>query len=250
MHAMNAIPYPQHQGQNAAQPLVRPATPSVWTPAHHFHRIHDPAGFAWLNGLLVGKTDESVPMGRCFGMEVGYVALDMLLWFPHEMVLAIPFLQAVPPEYFLVCNAGGLRWWCFVVLRRGSIPIALVFDVDPSVLLIAGIGLRETNVDAKTGAVSRGRDFGYAPNPAVLCPMDAAPIRFDRFSPATREYFCIREAGGKANESTLADMLAARALPSPTAAIEVSVGTPALGLNMRINEDEALARSLDSLGGS
>ena len=253
MHPMNAaIPYPQHQstGQCLAQPGVLPATGHAWTAAHHFHRIHDPAGFTWLDGLPVGKTQTTVPMGRCFGMDVAYVALDLLLWFPAEMVLAIPFLDTVPPEYFLACNAGGQRWWCFVVLRKGITPTALVFDVDPSVLLIAGLGLRETDVDAQTGAVTCRRDFGYSPNAAVLCPMDATPIRYERLSPGTREYFCIQEVGGPHGEPTLAHVLAPRRLPPATAAMEVSIGTPALGLRMRVNEDQALVRYLDSLSGA
>ena len=246
MHPMNAA-IPFLQGQGLAQPVVLPAANRAWTPAHHFHRIHDPACFAWLDGLPGGKTQATVPMGRCFGMDVAYVALDLLLWFPVETVLAIPFLDAVPPEYFLVCNAGGQRWWCFVVLRRGTMPTALVFDVDPSVLLIAGLGLRETEVDALTGAVARGRDFGYPPNAAVLCPMDATPIRYERLSPGTREYFCIREVGGPGGEPTLADVLTQRGQPSVAPAMEVSIGTPALGLRVRINEDQALVRYLDSL---
>ena len=253
MHPLNAsIPYPQHQpkGKGLEQPGVLPATGYAWTAAHHFHRIHDPAGFAWLDGLPSGMTQATVPIGRCFGMDVAYVALDLLLWFPVEIVLAIPFLDAVPPEYFLVCNAGGQRWWCFVVLRRGTIPTALVFDVDPSVLLIAGLGLRETEVDALTGAVARGRDFGYPPNAAVLCPMDATPIRYERLSPRTREYFCIRAVGGLGGEPTLADVPTPRGQPPVALAMEVSVGTPAMGLRVRINEDQALMRFLDSLAAS
>lgn len=253
MHPLNAaIPYSQHQptGQGLVQPGVLPATSHAWTAAHHFHRIHDPAGFAWLDGQPRGKTQGALPMGRCFGIDVAYVALDLLLWFPAEMVLAIPFLDAVPPEYFLTCNTGGQRWWCFVVLRKGAIPTALVFDVDPSVLLIAGLGLRETEVDARTGAVTRGRDFGCLPNAGVLCPMDTTPIRYERLSPGTREYFCIREVDGPDCAPTLADVLAPRRQPPVTAAIEVSMGTPALGLRMRVNEDQEMVRCFDSLGAS
>jgi hypothetical protein len=253
MHPMNnAISQSmrQSQGPGLAQPMALPAANQAWTPAHHFHRIHDPAGFAWLDGLPDGKTQATVPMGRCFGMDVAYVALDLLLWFPAEMVLAIPFLDSVPPEYFLACNASGQRWWCFVVLRKGNMPTALVFDVDPSVLLIAGLGLRETEVDVGTGAVTHRRDFGYSPNAAVLCSMDTAPIRYERLSPATREYFCIREVEGIGGTPTLADVLASRHQPLVTSAMEVSIGTPALGLRMRINEDQALVRYLDSLGAS
>ncbi len=240
-----AIPFPQ--GQGPALPVVLPAANPAWTPAHRFHRIHDPAGFAWLDGLPSGKTQTTVPMGQCFGIDVAYVALDLLLWFPVEMVLAIPFLDAVPPEYFLVCNAGGQRWWCFVVLRGGTMPTALVFDVDPSVLLITGLGLRETEVNAQTGAVARGRDFGFSPNAAVLCPMDAAPIRYERLSPATQEYFCIREVGDLGGEPTLADVPILRGQPPVASSMEVSIGTPALGLRVRINEDKALVRYLNSL---
>jgi hypothetical protein len=250
MHAMNPIPNSQHQAQSAVQPVVLPAAPNVWTPAHHFHRIHDPAGFAWLNGLPVGKTEATVPMGRCFGMDVGYVALDLLFWFPNEMVLAIPFLEAVPPEYFLVCNEGGRRWWCFVVLRKGTQPTALVFDVEPSVLLIAGLGLRETNVDMQKNDVSRGRDFSYAPNSAVLCPMESAPIRYERLSPNTQEYFCLREVEAfddLARTRGPAGVWALRNLPPDVVPLEISIGTPLLGLRMRVNEDEALMRCVNSL---
>lgn len=251
MHPLNAaISYPQHQptGQGLAQPGMLPVTSHAWAAAHHFHRIHDPAGFAWLDGLPLGKTQATLPMGCCFGMDVAYVALDLLLWFPAEMALAIPFLDTVPPEYFLACNAGGQRWWCFVVLRRGTMPTALVFDVDPSVLLIAGLGLRETAVDARTGVAARRRDFDYPPNAAVLCPIDATPIRYERLSPATREYFYIQEVEGPGGTPTLADVLAPHRQPPATAAMEVSIGTPALGLRMRVNEDQALVRCLDSLG--
>ena len=182
-------------------------------------------------------------------MDVVYLALDALHWFPNEMVLAIPFLDAAPAEYFLACNEGGERWWCFVVLRKGTRPTALVFDVCPSVLLIAGLGLRETFIELQSAAVSRGRDFDYRPNAAVLCPMDSLPIRYQRLSPDTREYFSIREAGelGSATATpTLADMLW-HPRPPAAAAMEVSIGTPALGLRMRVNEDEALMRYLDSL---
>ena len=179
-----------------------------------------------------------------------YLALDLLHWFPSETVLAIPFLEVPPPEYFLVCNSGGQRWWCFVLLRqRADKACALVFEVDPSVLLIAGLGLRETDIN-QDGTVTRGRDFSLAPNAAVLCPKDNRAIRFERLSPQTQEYFCVYEGGepgGGANSSTLADVLGARNLPQ-TAPVEVSLGTRTLGLRMRVNADEALMRLVDSLG--
>ena len=244
MPTMNAFPSPE-----AAPPTALPAAPAVWTSAHYFHRIHDPVSFAWLNSLDP-KAVQGKPFSvKCFGMDVVYLALDVLHWFPNEMVLAIPFLDAAPAEYFLACNEGGERWWCFVVLRKGTQPTALVFDVCPSVLLIAGLGLRETFIELQSAAVSRGRDFDYRPNAAVLCPMDSLPIRYQRLSPDTREYFSIREAGeldGATATPTLADVLG-HARPPATAAMEVSIGTPALGLRMRVNEDEALMRYLDSL---
>lgn len=245
MQAINAYAQPEPATSTAV-----PATPSVWTSAHHFHRIPDPASFAWLNALSTKNVGTSAEISRCFGMDVIYLALDLLHWFPNEIVLAIPFLVAPPPEYFLVCNEGGKRWWCFVVLRRGSTPTALVFDVSPSVLLVNGLGLRETHVDTKTGAVSRGRDFDYRPNAAVLCPMDLTPIRHEWLSPATREYFCISEAGGQRSGSrlrALADVMGMQEPPPAISALEVSIGTPALGLRMRVNEDDSLMRYLDSL---
>ena len=136
-----------------------------------------------------------------------------------------------------------------MVLRKGTQPTAVVFDVCPSVLLIAGLGLRETFIELQSAAVSRGRDFDYRPNAAVLCPMDSLPIRYQRLSPDTREYFSIRETGeldGATATPTLADVLG-HARPPATAAMEVSIGTPALGLRMQVNEDEALMRYLDSL---
>ena len=203
-----------------------------------------------LNGLSPRNVSSTPLVSRCFGMDVVYLALDLLHWFPNEMVLAIPFLQAPPPEYFMACNEGGKRWWCFVVLRRGSTPTALVFDVSPSVLLITGLGLRETHVDVKTGSVSRGRDFNYRPNAAVLCPMDLTPIRHEWLSPATREYFCVSEASSSASAEgihALADVLGVQRQQPSISAVEVSIGTPALGLRMRVNEDDSLTRYLDSL---
>ncbi len=244
MPTMNAFPSPE-----AAPSTALPAAPAVWTSAHYFHRIHDPVSFAWLNSLDP-KAAQGKPISeKCFGMDVVYLALDVLHWFPNEMVLAIPFLDAAPAEYFLACNEGGERWWCFVVLRKGTQPTALVFDVCPSVLLIAGLGLRETFIELQSASVSRGRDFDYRPNAAVLCPMDSLPIRYQRLSPDTREYFSIRETGelGSATAApTLADMLG-HPRPPAAAAMEVSIGTPALGLRVRVNEDEALMRYLDSL---
>lgn len=244
MPTMNAFSSPE-----IAPTRALPAAPAVWTSAHYFHRIHDPVSFAWLNSLDP-KAAQGKPFSvKCFGMDVVYLALDVLHWFPNEMVLAIPFLDAAPAEYFLACNEGGERWWCFVVLRKGTRPTALVFDVCPSVLLIAGLGLRETFIELQSAAVSRGRDFDYRPNAAVLCPMDSLPIRYQRLSPDTREYFSIRETGeldGATATPTLADVLG-HARPPATAAMEVSIGTPALGLRMQVNEDEALMRYLDSL---
>ena len=174
---------------------MAPPAPQIWAPAHHFFRVHDPASFAWLDGLSPLSTTAIPPSAKCFGIDVVYLALDLLHWFPSETVLAIPFLEVPPPEYFLVCNSGGQRWWCFVLLRqRADKACALVFDVDPSVLLIAGLGLRETDID-HDGAVSRGRDFNLAPNAAVLCPKDNRAIRFERLSPQTQEYFCVYEGG-------------------------------------------------------
>ena len=245
MQTMSAFPQP-----DATTSAAVPAAPAVWTAAHHFHRIHDPASFAWLNGLNPKAAGAGLSVVKCFGMDVVYLALDVLHWFPSEMVLAIPFVDSPPAEYFLACNESGQRWWCFVVLRKGTRPTALVFDVCPSVLLIMGLGLRETYIDVQTAAVSRGRDFDYRPNAAVLCPMDASPIRFERLNPDTREYFCIREAaepGSAMAMPTLADVLGLPAQRPAEAAMEVSIGTPTLGLRMRVNEDDALMRYLDSL---
>ena len=133
--------------------------------------------------------------------------------------------------------------------QRADKACALVFDVDPSVLLIAGLGLRETDID-HDGAVSRGRDFNLAPNAAVLCPKDNRAIRFERLSPQTQEYFCVYEGGepgGGVNAYPLADVLGSRNLPQ-TAPMEVSLATRTLGLRMRVNADEALMRLVDSLG--
>ena len=46
----------------------------------------------------------------------------------------------------------------------------------------------------------------------------------------------------------LSDLLTPRSLPQ-TAAMEVSIGSRTLGLRMRVNDDDALMRFLDSLGG-
>ena len=250
MQVMNTLSPTREQPQAA---VVLPAAPKVWMPAHYFHRVHDPASFAWLERLSPTVATQSPPLGNCFGMEVAYLALDLLHWFPSETVLAIPFLEAVPPEYFLVCSSGGQRWWCFVVLRnRAEKACALVFDIDPSVLLIAGLGLRETHIEAATEAVTCGRDFSLAPNAAVLCPMDQRPIRYERLSPATQEYFCLSEGAAMGNAPGappgLADLLTPRSLPQ-TAAMEGSIGSRTLGLRMRVNDDDALMRFLDSLGG-
>ena len=136
--------------------------------------------------------------------------------------------------------------------NRAEKACALVFDIDPSVLLIAGLGLRETHIEAATEAVTCGRDFSLAPNAAVLCPMDQRPIRYERLSPATQEYFCLSEGAAMGSAPAappgLADLLTPRSLPQ-TAAMEVSIGSRTLGLRMRVNDDDALMRFLDSLGG-
>ena len=249
MQTMNAFPHP-----DAAAPVVVPASAPAWASAHHFHRIADPSSFAWLSGRSP-QTTTPPQVSLCFGMDVVYLPLDVLRWFPNELVLAIPFLTVPPVEFFFACNEGGKRWWCFVVLSKAQVPMALVFDVSPSVLLITGLGLRETHVDAQSGAVSRGRDFDYRANAAVLCPMDATPIRTEWMSPETREYFCIREGskgssqGSTTSVPTLADVLGPRKLPPTISPVEVSIGTPALGLRMRVNDDEPLARYLDSFAG-
>ena len=235
----------------AAPVAAMPSAPAVWTPAHHFQAIHDPASFAWLDSLAPTVIADAPAVAKCFGMDVVYLTLDALRWFPNEMVLAIPFVEAPPLEYFLVCNSGGLRWWCFVVLRRqAEKATALVFDVDPSVLLIAGLGLRETHVGER-GAVHRGRDFSYGPNAAVLCPADRKAVRYERLNPAMREYFRIEEvldpAGMVNGQPTLADVLGTNSRPPQKAAMAVSIGTATLGLRMRVNEDDALMRYLDSL---
>jgi hypothetical protein len=244
MQTMSAITSPE-----ATSSIALPAAPAVWTSAHYFHRIHDPASFAWLNSLDPKAEQFKPQAAKCFGMDVVYLALDMLHWFPSDTVLAVPFLDAPPAEYFMACNTGGERWWCFVVLRKGNQPTALVSDVSPSVLLIAGLGLRETSIEQKSAAASRGRDFDYRPNAAVLCPMDSVPIRYQRLSPDTREYFLIREAGepGRATAAPTAAGVHGGARLPETSAMEVSIGTPALGLRMRVNEDESLMRYLDSL---
>ena len=243
----NPTPYPE-SGIGA---VMAPPAAQVWAPAHHFFRVHHPDSFAWLDSLSPLSTTATPPSAKCFGMDVVYLSLDLLYWFPSETVLAIPFLEVPPPEYFLVCNSGGQRWWCFVLLRqRADKACALVFDVDPSVLLIAGLGLRETDIDP-AGAVTRGRDFNLAPNAAVLCPKDNRAIRFERLSPQTQEYFCVYEGGepgGGVNAYPLVDVLGARNLPQ-TAPVEVSLGTRTLGLRMRVNADEALMRLVDSLCG-
>ena len=246
MQTMNAFPQP-----DAAAPIVVPASAPVWSSAHHFHRISDPSSFAWLT-TLSPQTTTPPHVSLCFGMNVVYLPLDVLRWFPNELVLAVPFLSVPPVEFFFACNEGGKRWWCFVVLSKAQIPMALVFDVSPSVLLITGLGLRETHVDEQSGEVSCGRDFHYRANPAVLCPMDATPIRTEWMSPETMEYFCIREGSSQGSTPyvpTLADVLGPRKLPPTISPVEVSIGTPALGLRMRVNDDEHLARYVDSLVG-
>jgi len=238
----------------AAPAAAIPSAPAVWTAAHHFQAIHDPAGFAWLNSLAPTVAATAPAVAKCFGMDVVYLTLDTLRWFPNEMVLAIPFLDATPSDYFLVCNSGGERWWCFVVLRRQAEKAsALVFDIDPSVLLIAGLGLRETHVDER-GAVRRGRDFPIGPNAAVLCPADRKAVRYERLNPNMREYFRVEEVPeptGMVNEQpTLADVLGTASMLPQKAAMAVSIGTATLGLRLRVNEDEALMRCLDSLADS
>ena len=184
-------------------------------------------------------------------MEVAYLALDALLWFPEQTVLAIPLVEVPPPEYFFVCNSGGQRWWCLVVLRRqGQTPTALVLDIDPSVLLIVGLGLRETTVNPATGVATQRRDFPIAPNPAVLCPMDDVRISYQRTSPASGEYFRLSEGRGAtsgAPASTVADALGLSCKLPQTASIEVAIGSPVLGLRMGINDDPGLMRLVDSL---
>lgn len=247
MQTMNAFPQP-----DAATPFMVPGSAPAWESTHHFNRIPDPNSFAWLNAQSPTAVAAAAQVSKCFGIDVVYLPLDVLRWFPNELVLAVPFLPAPPVEFFFACNEGGKRWWCFVVLSKGQVPTALVFDVSPSVMLIAGLGLRETDVDMQSGAVSRGRDFDYRANAAVLCPMDTTPIRVEWLSPDTQEYFCIHEGscqGSTPGVHTLADVLGPKKLPPSISAVEVSIGTPILGLRMRVNDNEPLVRYLDSLAG-
>ena len=101
----NPTAYPE-PGSSA---VMAPPAPQVWAPAHHFFRVHDPASFTWLDGLSPQSATATPPSAKCFGMDVVYLALDLLYWFPSETVLAIPFLEVPPTEYFLVCNSGGQR---------------------------------------------------------------------------------------------------------------------------------------------
>ena len=114
MQTMNAFPHPC-----AAAPIVVPASAPAWASAHHFHRIADPSSFAWLSGLSP-QTTTPPQVSLCFGMDVVYLPLDVLRWFPNELVLAIPFLTVPPVEFFFACNEGGKRWWCFVVLSKAQ----------------------------------------------------------------------------------------------------------------------------------
>lgn len=249
MHTLNAIS-PASQTNSA---VSLPPASSVWKAAYYFYRIHDLESFEWLNSLTPTTGAQQPQVGRCFGMEVAYVALDLLRWFPNETLLAIPHLAAAPPEYFFVCNSGGQRWWCFVVLRKqGNTGTALVFDIDPSVLLIVGLGLRETHVDAVTGVTTQREDFAIAPNAAVLCPMDDQRIGYQRMSPQTGEYFRVSEGTGMGSGNrvpTLGDVLGETSKIPQTASIEVSIGSHVFGVSMGINDDPGLMRLVESLSG-
>lgn len=250
MHALTAIP-PSSQTNPVAS---LPSAPSAWKAAYYFYRIHDPASFEWLNSLTPASGAQQPQVGRCFGMDVAYVALDLLRWFPSETLLAIPYLAAPPPEYFFVCNSGGQRWWCFVVLRKhGQAGSTLVFDIDPSILLIVGLGLRETHVDAQTGVTTQRTDFAIAPNAAVLCPMDNVRIGYQRMSPQTGEYFRVSEGAGIGSGNrvpTLGDVLGEASKLPQTSSIEVSIGSPVFGVSMGINDDPGLIRLVESLAGA
>ena len=85
----------------------------------------------------------------------------------------------------------------------------------------------------------------------MLCPADRKAVRYERLNPAMREYFRIEEvldpAGIVNGQPTLADVLGTNSRPPQKAAMAVSIGTATLGLRMRVNEDDALMRYLDSL---
>ncbi len=247
MHAMNAISLSSQTSPAGSLP----SAPSAWKAAHYFYRIHDPASFEWLNSLTPMSGTQQPQVGRCFGMDAAYVALDLLRWFPNETLLAIPYLAAPPPDYFFVCNSSGQRWWCFVVLRKqGQAGSTLVFDIDPSVLLIVGLGLRETHVDAVTGVTTQRSDFAIAPNAAVLCPMDNVRIGYQRMSPQTGEYFRVSEGAGIGSGNrvpTLGDVLGEASKLPQTASIEVSIGSPVFGVSMGINDDTGLMRLVESM---
>ena len=59
MQVMNTLSPTREQPQAA---VVRPAAPKVWMPAHYFHRVHDPASFAWLERLSPTVATQSPPL--------------------------------------------------------------------------------------------------------------------------------------------------------------------------------------------
>ena len=237
------------------QTINQPATAGAWNPAYELYRVSDPAAFQWLDSLNVADPAHPLQVAKCFGMDAAYLRMDVLYWFPHEFVLSIPILDAPPPEYFFVTNEAGRRWWCFVVIRKNAErAAALVFDVNPSVLVVPLMGLRELDINADSGQVTVGRDYPLAPRQRVLCPMDYRRIRHEVLSPDTGEYLCIEEDDSNVattNQApTLADVLGSHPNRPQTASLKVSLGSPAFGLPLRINDDAGLMNLVASLGGN
>lgn len=237
------------------QTLTQSTVAGAWSPAYHLNRVSDPAAFQWLDSLNVADATHPLQVAKCFGMDVAYLRMDMLYWFPNEFVLSIPFLDAPPPEYFFVTNEAGKRWWCFVVIRKNAEKAtALVIDVSPSVLIVPLMGLRELDINPDTEQVTVGRDYPLTPRPGVLCPMDSRRIRHEVLSPETGEYLCIEEDDSNAASPnqvpTLSDVLGLQPNRPQTAPMRVSLGSPAFGLPLRINDDLGLMNLVASLGGS
>lgn len=237
------------------QTLSPSTVAGAWSPAYQLNRINDPVSFQWLDSLRKADMSQPPRVGKCFGMDVAYLQMDLLYWFPNEFCLSIPHLEAPPPEYYFVCSAGGKRWWCLVVLRkRNEGGTALVFDIDPSVLIVPLMGLRELDIHAQTGTVTIGRDYHLAPLSNVVCPMDYRRIRHESLSPQSGEYFCIEEDDSiqatPHQVPTLSELLSSQPNRPQTASLRVSLGSRAFGLPLSINADVGLMNLVASMGDS
>ena len=218
----------------------------VLTDHHYIQRVHAPESFSWLEKLTPERDGHPSGIASCFGMDMGYLHWDLLAHYPNELVLSVPALQTPPIEYGFACTSKGERWFCYVVVRRnGPRSAALVFEVNPFVLMFAAQGLRD----------ERGNEIPMVPNRAVLAPLDNLPIRHEQLNPDSKQYLCLYEGhqpqvpDATAKQDFMGNLLGAGPPPNQISPLRFDVGSPAFGVPIRINENHALLNMLASLSG-